>query len=163
MADYGLEAYNWIVQHASAIHALMVGYGARVYNSANQSIANVTWTTVSFDSERYDTDAIHDTVTNNSRLTCVTAGKYIIIFSGLFAANATGSRGAAITLNGTTYIANITVAKGQSNEAKWSVSTIYDLAVTDYVEARVYQSSGGNLNLTVESNNSIEFMMQRIG
>ena len=53
--------------------------GARVHNSANISVSDSTWTSMTFDSERYDTDSIHSTASNTSRLTCVTAGKYLII------------------------------------------------------------------------------------
>jgi hypothetical protein len=41
-------------------------------------------------------------------------------------------------------------------------SCIYELNATDYVEAVVYQSSGGALNTEVVGNYSCEFMMHRI-
>src|SRR5262245_40483526 len=63
---------------------------ARAYHSANQSINSGTNTTLNFDSERFDSDTIHDNVTNNSRLTCKTAGKYLICCNVRWASNATG-------------------------------------------------------------------------
>ena len=53
--------------------------GAHVFNSVDIVCPSESWHILSFDSERYDTDSIHDTVTNNSRLTCKTPGKYLIV------------------------------------------------------------------------------------
>lgn len=139
--------------------------GARAYHSANQSINNNTFTALALDSERYDTNTIHDTVTNNSRLTCKTAGKYFITGHISFAANVTGRRVGAIIINNTTYIAlqqfqAITVA---GSGTILSLSTVYSLAVNDYLELQAYQDSGGALNVVAVGNYSPEFAMQRIG
>ena len=138
----------------------MTNEGARVYHNAAQTIANNTGTTLAFNSERYDTDVIHDTTTNNSRLTCKTAGKYLITVNLWWASSAVGDRSLCIKLNGTTHIAivrNTGTIRGQVN------TTIYDLAVNDYVEVIVLQTSGGVLDVQLESNFSPEFMMQRLG
>ena len=50
--------------------------GARVYNTGNLTITNATETALTYNSEHFDTDTIHDTGSNTSRLTCKTAGKY---------------------------------------------------------------------------------------
>src|SRR5712671_3909345 len=55
----------------------------RVFHNAAQSTTNITQTVLAFNSERYDqaagaAAAQHDTVTNNSRLTCLYAGIYKI-------------------------------------------------------------------------------------
>lgn len=42
--------------------------------SATQNVATNSWTAITWDIEDYDTLGIHDNVTNNSRLTAVTAG-----------------------------------------------------------------------------------------
>lgn len=137
--------------------------GARVYHSAVQTIPNVTFTFLAFNSERWDTDNIHNPAANNSRLTCRTAGKYIIIGQVYFAANANGLRQAQIFLNGATVLA--TVRDDPDSGLMWQrgVSTIYNLGVGDFVELNVYQNSGGNLNVTFYAQFSPEFMMQRIG
>jgi len=139
--------------------------GARAYNSANISTPNNTDTVLSFDSERYDTDTIHDNVTNNSRLTATTAGKYLIVANFRFAANATGHRRAFIRLNGATPIALMRIETETSGPQYTAMilTTIYDLSATDYVEVVVKQNSGGALNIEAASNYSPEFMMQRIG
>jgi hypothetical protein len=137
---------------------------ARIYHNANQSIANSTVTALAFNSERNDTNLIHDTSTNNSRLTCKTAGTYLIIFMAAFEANATGVRTFQIRLNGSTVIGDsramaITVASTASAQ---NVVSVYPLAVNDYVEAVVFQTSGGALNVLSAGNQSPEFMMIRM-
>ena len=147
----------------AAVAAASGGYteGARVYNSANISIPHATFTALTFDSERYDTDAIHDTATNTSRLTCKTAGKYIIDGNVEWGNGADTGRYCRIRLNGTTDIAAVAQA-GQAWMVQ-QVSAVYDLAVNDYVELVVYQSTGGAFNALVGANYSPEFWMQRIG
>lgn len=147
-----------IVNNLTALAA-----GARVYHNAAQSIANSTPTVLAFNSERYDTDTIHDTVTSNSRLTCKTAGKYLIAASVEFAGNATGYREVALLLNGATVIANQTVPSGLAGALSVAVAAEYALAVNDYVEARVFQTSGGPLNVNVTGNYSPEFSMHFLG
>ncbi len=137
--------------------------GARVYDASAQTISNNTETAIAFDSERYDTDGIHDNSTNNSRLTCKTAGKYLIIAQLEYADNSTGFRGIRLKLNGSTYIGLIRVNAVVASTTFILATTIYDLSVNDYVEARAYQGSGGDLDVIVTANVNSEFMMQRIG
>jgi hypothetical protein len=91
---------------------------------------------------------MHDTVTNNTRITATTAGKYLISADVEWAGKTTGYRITAIYLNGATLIGQVSspplltaVSMAQS------VSIIYALVATDYVEVRVTQTSGGNLNV----------------
>ncbi|KKK93004.1 hypothetical protein LCGC14_2697240 [marine sediment metagenome] len=142
--------------------------GARVYNSANISIPNSTVIALTFDSERYDTDTIHDPATNPSRLTCKTAGKYIISGCIAFAANNNGSlRQISIRVNGTTTLATqrLISATNDVGTIEWmqEVSTIYELAIDEYVELTAYQDSTVALNVLAAGNYSPEFMMSRIG
>lgn len=137
--------------------------GARVFNSANQSIPNATNTAVTFNSERYDTDSIHSTAVNTSRLTAVHGGKYLITCNVFFDANATGIRDFDIRLNGVTFIS--AARESVSSAAVGSsiiTTTIYNLAATDYVECVVFQNSGGALNTLFLPNFSQEFMMTLI-
>lgn len=120
--------------------------GARVYNSAPQSISNATDTALTFDTENYDTDAIHDNVTNPTRLTAKTAGKYVIQGQVEFAANVTGVRTLYIRLNGTTALAVVDKGAVGVGATDAGVDTVYDLALNDYVELIVNQTSLGALN-----------------
>lgn len=135
----------------------------RVYHDVAQSITNASHVTLAFNSERFDTDTIHDTVTNNERLTCKTAGKYLIVVNVLFDANATGTRELALILNGATNIGRQTAPASATQPTGVTVATVYDLAVNDYVTVMVYQSSGGALNVDSYGNQSPEFMMVKVG
>ncbi|MBA7638663.1 hypothetical protein ES703_46319 [subsurface metagenome] len=137
--------------------------GARVTHSVDQDIPNATTTTLAFDEERYDTDAIHDNTVFNSRLTCKTAGKYLIIGSIVWEGSAIGSRYIHIRLNGVTIIAYHLWGVSNDLGHRPFIATIYDLAVTDYVELRVRQQSGVALNVFRSGESSPLFMMQRIG
>jgi hypothetical protein len=129
--------------------------GARVYHSANQNITNSTWTALNFDSERWDTDNIHNNTTNNTRLTATTAGKYIIIGNASFYNGNVNGEG-RLRLNGTTIIANY-------NSARFiNITTIYDLAVNDYVEFIVFQNTGSTQPVSSTANYTPEFMMVRL-
>lgn len=137
--------------------------GARVFHNANQSIPNLTATILAFNSERYDTDTIHDPVINNSRLTAKTAGKYVIIGNIFWTSFVGGRRTFNFRLNGATIIANEEMPIAPGGISYGALSTIYDLALNDYIELAVFQSSGAGLSILVSANFSPEFMMQRIG
>ena len=114
--------------------------------------------------ERWDTHAQHDPSTDNSRLTCKVAGKYLITGNLRYESNATGERDAWIRLNGSTIIAEVRQEALEQTPAGTyvNVSTIYDLAVNDYVELGAWQNSGGALNVEVSANTSPEFMMAKL-
>lgn len=123
---------------------------ALAYNSVNQSIANNTLTMLALDTERFDTDGIHDNATNNTRLTCQTAGKYAVFSSMIWAFNGTGVRVMQILLNGTTgfiWSSQNAVSIAITNETtRMTCSGLIDLVVGDYIEAQVKQTSGGALD-----------------
>lgn len=135
--------------------------GARVYNTSNISTLDSTWTSATFDSERWDTDTIHSTSSNTSRLTATTAGKYLIIGHIFFASNSTGQRAVRIRLNGTTIIAQQSTSSVHTSR-RFSIPVIYDMAATDYVEIQGFQDSGGALNMVAIANMSPEFSMQKL-
>jgi hypothetical protein len=137
----------------------------RVYHDVAQSCANDSNTVLAFNSERYDTDTIHDITTNNSRLTCKTAGKYNI-FAGIeFAANATGFRQVSLLLNGTYQIAvsNTNALSLSITPTRINVSTVFDLAVNDYVEVEVYHTAGVAIDVNSSTGYSPEFGMVKVG
>lgn len=136
--------------------------GARVYSNASISLTNNTDTVLTFNTERYDSDVCHDNVTNNSRLTCKTAGVYSISATAEWATNGTGYRRISIRLNGTTVIARQDGNAVTPNHSL-SVTTDYALAVNDYLEVMCLQTSGGALNVVGNTGYSPEFMFHRIG
>lgn len=143
--------------------SLPVAPSARVYHSTTQSLANNTYAILAFNSERWDTDTLHDNSTNNSRLTCKTPGLYRITAQVGFAAHATGYRIAALYLGGATVIGNQGgVSLGAVDPTVLTVSTEYPLLLNEYVEVLGYQNSGGALNAVSLPNQACEFMMTRI-
>jgi hypothetical protein len=140
--------------------------GARVYKAADQTITNNTQTALNFDSERFDSDTFHDTVTNNTRLTIPASmgGNYIIGGGINFAANATGQRVLYIYVNGTGAgfpIVADTNIPGAATAVYMNVSTLFHFSAADYAELIVYQTSGGNLSVTAVSAASPEFYIHR--
>lgn len=135
----------------------------RVYNSANQSISDSTLTAITFDSERYDTDSLHSTSSNTSRLTASVAGKYLIFANLSFATNTTGYREFTVRLNGSTYVLDDTRVPVTGNRTIATISGIYQLAAGDYIEAVVYQTSTVALNIEAVGNRTPEFGMTYLG
>ena len=166
------DGQSWSAAKANLLEAGVndVSYApaVRVYHNANQSITNVTLTALAFNSERFDqagnaADTQHDTVTNNSRLTCRYAGVYQITGMVDWATNTNGGRQAQLWLNNATQIGALRLATvGSTNVCTIQVTALYALAVNDYVELKVYQDSGGALNVLASGNFSPEFMMVRV-
>lgn len=120
---------------------------AQVSRATAQSIATNTPSAVQWNAEQVDTDAIHDNVTNNTRLTVAMAGKYLICANILFQANATGRRGLLFHKNGTNLGVGQYVQATGADETGVSAAIMVSLAANDYVEVLAQQFSGGNLNV----------------
>jgi len=122
--------------------------GANATKTANQSLANATVTSISFDgTDILDTNNFHDSTTNNTRMTIPTGygGKYLIQGTLEFASNTSGGREVYIRKNGTTNLQAIqTDAEGSLS---MMINGTFELAAADYVEIRAYQSSGGALDV----------------
>lgn len=151
------------VQLVNLVKLGNVALTARAYHNTTQSIADSTFVAISLNSERWDTDTIHDTVTNNSRLTCKTAGLYVIHAHLGYASHATGRRYLIIRLNGTTEICRESQTAVNGSATTLTVATEYQLAVNDYVEMVAWQNSGGALNTEQVANYSPELAMTRLG
>ncbi len=142
--------------------AYLRGIGARAYNDAAISIPDAAGTLLTFNSERYDTDAIHSVSSNTGRLTCKTAGVYQVSVSAEFAANATGVRRCRIRRDGTTFIAGYLSNAASAGTTIIAFSTTWKFAVDEYVEVFAYQTSGGDLNMNSTADYSPEFMMVKV-
>ena len=130
--------------------------GVSVYNAASTTLTNGVITTLTFDSEIFDTNTYHSTSTNTSRLTVPTgkAGYYLLAASAGFGASTTGIRALYFRRNGTEYVRT-------ANTGDWTVavstqntvlnSAVVYLAEGDYIELHALQTSGGNLLVYVQS------------
>ena len=139
--------------------------GARVYHSSAQSIPKDTDTALAFNSTRWDTDEIHDPVTNNSRLTCKTAGKYVIFGQAHLEWNAgqSGIRIIKIRLNGATEIIEHSWERNNDGPTRMNCATIWNMGVNDYVELVLHHGDTVSRSTIVTGNTTTEFMMQRVG
>lgn len=137
---------------------------ARVFHNANQAIANATVTNLAFNSERYDTDAMHDTVTNNSRITIRTPGLYrftstITWDSALVATRVLNT----ILLNNSSGIGRMETNKVTGTSLTQCCTCTWPCVAGDFVEVQVFQDGGGSTNVAVLSPISPEFSAERIG
>jgi len=138
---------------AAQIAAATAFRGALVYHSAGYTIPTSTYSHLQFDSESYDTDTIHDTVTNNKRLTVPAGVTRIKLFGRVnFAGNATGTRIISFSKNDETTIPTGVVGLPY-DERTPTASSLYmhlasptiDVVAGDYFTLMAYQSSGGDL------------------
>ena len=114
-----------------------------VYNSTVFVLSNTTYTTLTFDSEFWDSDSMHSTSTNTSRITVPKTGYYKIELQGIWQSNATGNRGARFLNNGSSIYTQF--VKGQSGDLNYYYTYTAKLTANDYLEVQMYQDSGGNL------------------
>jgi len=130
----------------------------RVYKSSGQTVGT-TYTALTFDTESFDTDTMHDNATNNTRITIPTTDYYLI--GGLCTTDGNANGGAQVRLNGTTLIgtnANGNAASSVQNGGH--TSTIYSLTAGDYVELLGYF---GSSQTSTSGLNGTQFWVYKIG
>lgn len=139
--------------------------GCRVYNDANIATANGASYTLTFNSELYDTDTMHSTVSATDRITITTTGVYMVWANVTFAYDADGVRALYIYNNGTDIIGRVQVDRvGNSyGSTIMQISAIYSLTAGDFLQLVAEQNSGGNLNVLTNARYSPDFAAQRIG
>ena len=141
--------------------------GCRLTKSAVQSLDNATSTAITWNTEDFDTDGFHSTVSNTSRITIPTGkdGKYLITSLIGFDENSTGTRQVLLYKNGANALHVAQFKPADNTESQLTFSTIQSLVATDYIELYAYQSSGGSLNYP--RNNAVstraEFSVQYLG
>lgn len=148
-----IKAGVWNDDVRDAVNFLLNPPTCRVYQgSAGTTLATATATLLPFDTESWDTDASHSTSTNPSRLTAVTAGKYLVVAQVSYAANATGQRYVTLRKNsagsgtGGTLVDRVSVdAVGSGSTSVFCVTEVWLSTAGDYLEVFGEQSSGGNL------------------
>lgn len=127
------------------------GVGADVscsaYRTTVQSVNDSALTPIALDAEEFDTDAMHDTGVNPSRITVPAggAGKYLATARLAWAGNITGLRAVALYINGVLHTGNYVNPVGLFSTIV-AVSKVLNLSVGDYVEMYGYQTSGAALN-----------------
>lgn len=112
-------------------------YRVRVYQTGVTALTT-SWVSCAFAAENFDTDSMHDNVTNNTRITFPHAGTYVI--GGVVATAANTVLGARIRLDGSTVLAAQVQGNSSAGE-RASVSTIYTVTAGQYVELQGYAST----------------------
>jgi hypothetical protein len=112
--------------------------------STPQTIADNTLTILTAETESYDTDAMHSTITNTSRITAQTAGRYSVEACVNWATGTGFEDGEGATLlnflvNGTTGVncAQLPAVNSDTFSTAMSGVRSITLDVGDYVEVRV--------------------------
>lgn len=129
----------------------------QLQHTAVQSIPPGAWTALQFQTEIIDTEGMHSTTVNNSRVTPKTPGWYMGFFGMSFAGTSTsGKRQGVPRKNGN--MSN-TVTYGRHDVQPTQSGAVFRgyrffmpfNGTTDYVEVAVWQNSGGALNTNVIS------------
>ena len=114
---------------------------AQLQISADQTIADATYSAISWDVENYDTDSYHESITNPTRITIPTTGWYLLSAMIPWATNATNLREVLFRLGGTTALAKdsrLAVSGARTNQPLFT--PLYLTAAT-YIEVVVWQNS----------------------
>ncbi len=132
---------NRVPSYIGATLAKMTG--CRVRRTSDQSIPNDTVTAVSWDTEDIDEANYFDS-SSPTRFTIPEAGWYLVTYFVDFAWHDSGIRYLYINSNGSTSRA-IQTLPVSNTRGTISLVDYYDAG--DYIECKVYQSSGGALNI----------------
>ncbi len=154
-----------VVANTQWLHDNMAGkVGAYVYNSSNIAIVGQYPVTLTFDSELFDTDGIHDTVSNTDRL--------IVPEDGLYLVGGCASFGVA------NYFATLRIASNTLSTLAWTsggsngaancpvinqVTALANLQAGDYLTLWVSQSTTSSKNVAAYGYYSPSFWMVKIG
>jgi hypothetical protein len=132
-----------------------------VTRTGNQGVLHDTGTPLNFNSERYDTASMHSNASNLNRLTAPVTGIYEVTANIMWAAGPFGFRSLYLQRNGTTLLADETEEAGSAPAGAVSqiVSTEVRLTAGQYVEAEVFQNSGGTRSILSLPEASPEFSM----
>jgi hypothetical protein len=137
----------------------------RATQSLAQSMAFAAWTTITFNTEDYDTSSFHDNVTNNSRITIPAGlgGIYSVVWATASTSNSHPFTHVRVNKNWTEVSRSPWVAA-----ATWTpvvpsftprIATILKLAAWDYIELQVYNAFGSAQN---NDPAYTEFIVQKI-
>jgi hypothetical protein len=134
--------------------------GASVSQGNPQAVANATDVILTFTTEGYnDQGLLHNNITNPSRLTVRSDGRYHLLGAVAWAGAAGGFRRTDLLLNGSTSLTRVQAAPGSADPVNQQIAFYAELVATDFVEVRVHQTSGGPLSVL----RGAAFQIQRVG
>lgn len=139
--------------------------GARVYNNASFTHNNSgNWVTITFNSERYDTDAYHSTTSATGRLTIPADGYYMVGGHAVFTNSLLGDRrGIRIVTQAGTDIAHwVNWFPLADFVGYMDIATLAQRSKGDWMELQTYQNTGGNLDIISATAYTPEFWIYKI-
>lgn len=138
-----VSAALWNDDVRDAVDYLLDPPRCQVYQATGQTFTNgAAAAAVTFDAETYDSDGMHDNVTNNSRITFVTAGTYILhVYTDLPAATYTVYT-VTLRINGTTSIRTLAFVNPAGGFIRFTIERAF--SASDYLEVLLTQTSGAN-------------------
>ena len=117
----------------------------RAFHSSTQNVANTTLTTLSFDSETFDSDGTYNT--SNGRFTPGVAGKYVIFANVRPDDTNVYQFELEIRTSAENAIAKFSRGNSAGSGDSFSVYTIADLSDDEYVFITAYHNQGGTRTL----------------
>jgi len=117
----------------------------RAFNSSTQNVANTTLTTLSFNSETFDSDGKYDT--SNGRFTPAEAGKYVLFANVRPDDTNVYKFELEIRTSAENAIAKSVLVNSGSGNVSVSVYTIADLSADEYAFVTAYHNQGGTRTL----------------
>lgn len=164
----GTSSTSQMNQFRDAINFVLNPPIAELKQATLQAVATFPATAaITFDAEDVDDDVDgvggHSTSSNTSRYTARYPGWYQIAGHVSWAGNATGRRWSFVRVNGTDVPGSQTALAATSADdiSVPAVTKQVYLAIGDYVELFAMQSSGGNLNTYVGSDEAYSHMSVR--
>jgi hypothetical protein len=143
----------------AAVRIPTAAHAARVTKTASASVANATHTVCTMDGgARFNVGGMYSGGAQ-TKLTAQKAGSFFFLGNQAYQANASGSRIGSIRRNGGNNIGrNGLPSAGGGEDTILQVSSVWKMALNDYVEMFAWQDSGGGLNLVKAANYSPELM-----
>lgn len=152
-----LFRFNPSISFGTQLHDLGNVPACSLYNSAVQDIGNASWTTLIYDTVRFDVGQMADT--SNNRINIVEGGIYLVIAQINWEAHATDgtTRGVYIETDNNTIVAETEFGNLSTNThaAALTCSTLWkmDGQTTGelFFKVKAYQNSGGNLEVNAST------------
>lgn len=158
----------WDTYLRDNLNGLLTPPGVHAYRSSGTTSA-AGWSTCAFNAEYFDTDGMHSTSVNTERITCVTAGVYLVTAAWHLQedGSAAGERIIGIALNGEgtpSYGVAGFPYQGNSTVTRLATAAIIKLSVGDYVTLMVYQGDAGALTVYAQASGwSAQFAAHWLG
>jgi hypothetical protein len=121
----------------------------KLQRTTGQVVYDASTATMVWDSESWDTDGMHDLVTNQDRITINTPGIYLVVGAVRYTAGISDDSSLTINLNGSLVVRD---ESGPANTAGGrTASVMLNMNANDYLTMQVYQNNSANTSRTTTS------------